>query len=205
MIYEIAGLVAGILAFVAYVIYAATTLGFGQQTKPNRATWWILTLVGTVLAESYYSSGADASIWIAVSYVIGPLLIAIISLPKKFGVGGWDSSFDRRCLQIAFVAAIISIIIRKLYPEYANISLLINIGIDFIGILPTVIKAYKNPEHEDKIAWGFTFLACPLALFAVNSTDFFLWIYPLYLLVMNGLIFAFVAINKPVRRLLGQK
>ncbi len=203
MTYEFLGQMAGILALVGYVIYAATTLFFGRHTKPNRATWWILTLVGCVLAESYYSSGADASLWIALSYVVGPLLIAVISLPKKFGTGGWDSSLDRRCLKIAFIGAIASIIIRKLYPEYAHVSLLINISVDFVGILPTVIKSYRNPEHEDKIAWTFSFIACPLALIAVNSTDFFLLVYPIYLLIMNGLILSFIVSNKFWKKALG--
>lgn len=195
-IYQILGQLAGALALVAYVIYAATTISFGKNTKPNRATWWILTLVGAVLAESYYRSGAESSIWIALSYVLGPLIIALISTNKKYGVGGWESSFDRKCLRVAFFAAIISIIIRKLFPEYANISLLINIGIDFTGILPTVIKSYRQPWHEDKTAWGFTFVASIFAIISVEKMNLVLLIYPIYLFTMNGLIFSFILFNK---------
>lgn len=196
MTYQILGQIAGIFALVAYGIYAATTISFGKKTKPNRATWWILTLVGAIVAESYYSSGAEASMWIALSYVIGPLLIAVISLHKNYGVGGWENSFDRRCLKIAFFGALVSIILRKIFPAYADTSLLINIAIDFVGILPTVIKSYKEPEHEDRIAWGFTFLATPFALLSVEETTFFILVYPVYLFIMNGLIFSFILNNR---------
>src|SRR3989338_874742 len=87
------GIVAGILSFVAYALYIFTTL-IGK-TKPNRATWWVLTLVGLMIATSYYAGGARDTIWVALSYVLGPAIIAVLSL--KYGEGRWER-LDQVCL-----------------------------------------------------------------------------------------------------------
>ena len=58
---EFIGIAAGILSFSSYSLYIFTTI-FGK-TRPNRATWWILTLIGFMIASSYYAGGARATIW----------------------------------------------------------------------------------------------------------------------------------------------
>jgi len=61
---EAIGIIAGIISFFAYCLYIFTTI-FGK-TKPNRVTWWILTLIGLLIASSYYVSGVRATIWVAI-------------------------------------------------------------------------------------------------------------------------------------------
>src|SRR5688572_11025851 len=88
-----AGKVAGVVSFVAFVPYILAILR--GETKPNRATWWIWTVVGFMLGASYYSSGANNTIWVPVSYIVGPLVTALLSI--KYGEGGWNR-FDKGCL-----------------------------------------------------------------------------------------------------------
>ncbi|MEI6528551.1 MAG: hypothetical protein WCO10_02670 [bacterium] len=78
------GIVAGVIAFIAYVVYIKAILK--GETKPNRATWFIWSFVGLVLATSYYYSGAENTIWVPFVEFIGPLAIAILSI--KYGEGG---------------------------------------------------------------------------------------------------------------------
>jgi len=42
------GLIAGIIAFLAYVVYIISI--FRGGSKPNRATWWIWAFMGLILA-----------------------------------------------------------------------------------------------------------------------------------------------------------
>jgi hypothetical protein len=65
---ETIGIIAGIISFSAYFLYIATTI-YGK-TKPNRVTWWILTLIGLLIASSYYVSGARASIIAQISLIV---------------------------------------------------------------------------------------------------------------------------------------
>ncbi len=134
--YEIAGIFAGITSFLAFFLYYVSILR--RKTSPNRATWLILTVVGALIASSYYEIGARETIWVAISYVLGPFIAFLLSI--KYGEGGW-TRFDKFCL----AGAIISLIFWWL-SGLALITLLINIFIDFLGILPTIKKSYLNPK-----------------------------------------------------------
>src|SRR3989344_6543620 len=175
---ELVGIIAGILSFSAYFLYIFTTI-FGK-TKPNRATWWILTLIGLMIASSYYVGGARATIWVAATYVLGPFIIAILSL--KYGEGKWEK-LDKWCLIIALISIPIWYISKS-----AILVLAINIFLDFIGLVPTIKKSYLRPEGEDRFAWTLESFAGLLNIFAIERWVFAIAFYPIYLLTINGII-----------------
>lgn len=179
---EIIGVLAGVFSFVAFVLYYLAILR--GETRPNRATWIILTIVGVLIASSYYASGARETMWIAISYVVGPLIAALLSL--KYGEGGWNR-FDLFCLAGCLVSVVFWWI-----SEQPALTLAINIFIDFLGILPTLKKSYLDPLSEDKIAWSVTSLSNFLNIFAVGQWTFAIGFYPLYMLFVNGLITFFL-------------
>ncbi len=172
------GIVAGVLSFSAYALYIFTTLQ--GKTRPNRATWWILTLVGTMIATSYYAGGARDTMWVALSYVLGPAIIAILSL--KYGEGKWER-LDQLCLAGALISAVI-----WYFSKSALVVLLVNILMDFLALIPTIKKSYLRPEGEDRIAWTLESLAGVFNLFAIERWTFAIAFYPLYLLALNIVI-----------------
>lgn len=176
---ELIGIIAGILSFSAYLLYIYTTI-LGK-TKPNRATWWILTFIGLMIASSYYVGGARNTIWVAVSYVLGPFIIAILSL--KYGEGNKWEKLDKWC----FIVAIISIPIWYI-SKSAIIVLSINMFLDFIGLVPTIKKSYLRPNGEDRIAWTLESFAGILNIFAIERWVFAIAFYPIYLFTINGII-----------------
>lgn len=175
---EIIGISAGVLSFIGYAIYIYSTLQ--GSTKPNRATWWILTLVGIMIATSYYSEGARNTIWVPVSYVIGPLIVAILSL--RYGEGGWEK-LDVWCL----AAAGLSAVIWYLYQAPFTV-LVVNIVMDFVALLPTIKKSYLRPDSEDALAWSVESVSGILNVIALESWTLGLAFYPLYLLMINALV-----------------
>jgi len=171
----ILGVIAGILSFSAYVLYIVSTLQ--GKTKPNRATWWILTLVGLMIAMSYYAGGARDTMWVALSYVLGPAIIAVLSL--KYGEGRWER-LDQVCLTGALISALIWYL-----SESALTVLLVNILMDFIGLVPTIKKSYLRPEGENRTAWTLESFAGLLNMFAIERWTFAIAFYPMYLLILN--------------------
>ena len=117
------GGVAGVVSLVAFIPYIIAVLM--GETKPNRASWWIWAVVGFMLGASYYSSGASHTIWVPISYIIGPFAIAILSL--KHGEGGW-TPFDRSCL----LGAGVSLILWWIFSQ-PIVALSINLFIDLMG------------------------------------------------------------------------
>jgi len=174
----VAGKVAGVISLVAFVPYIFAILR--GTTKPNRASWWIWTVVGFMLGASYYSSGADHTIWVPVSYIIGPFVIAILSL--KYGEGGW-TRFDRTCVIGAGVSALLWWLLSS-----PLVALCINIVIDAMGALPTIRKAYRVPEGEDRTAWILFSIANTVNLLAIEEWTFAIVSYPIYMFLTAGLI-----------------
>lgn len=168
---DIVGEVAGAVSFIAFIPYIYSTLR--GEMKPNRATWWIWTLVGVMLGASYYSSGADSTIWVAVSYVIGPLVTAIISI--KYGEGGW-TRFDKWCLLGVGVSLLLWWVFNT--PLVALVAL---IFIDLCGALPTVHKVYRDPTSENRLAWLLFVTGNTLNLHAVKIWIFAIAVYPVYM------------------------
>ena len=175
---EIAGIIAGVLSILDFFLYSISIVR--HKTTPNRATWLIFSLVGLLIFSSYYSLGARETIWVALGYAIGPFVIFLLSI--KFGTGGW-SSFDKLCL----LGASTSLVLWWLFNS-ALIALLINILIDFFGILPTIKKSYLDPTSEEGLPWFITFISCVLNIFAIQVWKFEIWIYPVYMLITNGAI-----------------
>ena len=182
----VAGKMAGIVAAVSFVPYILSILR--GKTKPHRATWWIWTVVGFMLGASYYSSGANHTLWVSVSYIIGPFATAILSI--KYGVGGW-TRFDRNCL----LGAGVSVVLWWMFSSPLA-ALVINLFIDFMGALPTIRKAYHEPESEDPTAWVLGSAANTANLFAVESWTLKIAIYPIYMFTACGLITAFIFIRR---------
>lgn len=173
--HESIGLIAGILAIGGYIPYIIAILR--GQTKPSRATWLIWTIVGGLLAVSYFAADNPSAIWVPISYFIGPLITAVLSI--RYGYSEW-TKLDSICV----ILAILSLIPWALTHDPIT-TLLINVFIDCTGAIPTIVKTYKEPDTEDLTAWFIFFLANTLQLFAIKA-----WgldeLYPIYLFVLAG-------------------
>ena len=178
----LAGWITGALSLAAFVPYIVAILR--GETRPNRATWWIWTTTGLVLGASYYFSGADTTIWVPVSYVIGPLVTAVLAI--RYGEGGW-TPLDRGCLLGAGTGLLLWWIF-----DSPIVALITTLGVDFSGALPTIRKAYLAPHTEDRLAWALFIAGNTFNLLAVDRWEFAIAIYPVYMFLASGTISALV-------------
>ncbi len=181
-IHEILGVIAGILALGSFLTYYYAILN--GKASPSRVTWFILTLVGIMIAASYYSIGARDTIWVPIGYVIGPFITFILSI--KYGEGGY-TLLDQSCIVLVLLSLVVWYI-----SGSAILTLIISIFIDFVGIIPTVIKSYVRPESEYLPSWILTFVVSIINILAVSEWEFSIYIYPIYMIVFNGLILFFL-------------
>ncbi|MDP6609103.1 MAG: hypothetical protein QF463_08560 [Vicinamibacterales bacterium] len=184
-----AGRLAGLLSLAAFVPYIVAILR--GQTRPNRATWWIWTTNGLVLGASYYSSGAENTIWVPVSYVVGPMLTALLSL--RYGEGSW-SAFDRTCLAGAGTGLAL-----WWWFNSPEVALVMALAVDFAGALPTIRKAYRAPETEDRTAWALFIAGNTVNLLAVEAWRFAIAVYAVYMFLASGTI-ALLVLKPRTRR-----
>ncbi len=183
-LFEHIGALAGILSLCAWITYFISILS--RKTRPSRSTWWILTFVGGLILWSSYVLGAYENLWIQTAYVLGPLIIALLSI--FYGENQGLSQLDKICFFGAIFSGLLWIIFNS--PLIGFIGSII---VDFIGLTPTIRKSFIKPEEEDPKAWMIETVASLLNIFAI-TTWFTLehrdWIYALYLLTINGLITA---------------
>ncbi len=176
------GLIAGILSIIAYVPYIFSILK--DSTKPNRASWWVWLAMNVIILASYRSAGADTTIFVLVSYSVGTIVVALLSL--KYGEGGW-TSFDRNCLIVSAIGLVLWSVFSSPLP-----ALLINIAVDLIGGLPTIRKAYYKPETENKAAWALFFAGSIFNIIAIDKFEFAIVIYPVAMFLVIGTVFFLV-------------
>ena len=169
---------AGVLSLIGFIPYWwAIVQG---STCPNRATWWIWTIVGIIIAFSYRASGAESTMWVPITYVIGPFCTALLAI--KFGADGW-TKLDMTCL----LGVGIGLILWGVYRS-PHLTLGLNIGIDFLGALPTIRKSIRDPYSEDLFSWLLFAFANMINLLAVDLWEWQIIVYPIYMVLITTII-----------------
>lgn len=173
------GLLSALLSTFAFLPYIVNTLR--GRTQPQRASWLIWSMLGSIAFFSQVFEGATHSLWFAGIQVCGTILVFILSIP--LGVGG----FLKRSDQFVLLAAMGGLIAWYL-TETAVYALAITISISLLGGGVTVHKSFNAPQSETLVTWALSFLASACAILAVGRLDPVLLAYPLYLFVLNGAI-----------------
>src|SRR5688572_28706718 len=119
---ELIGKIAGILALISLVPYIVDI--FRGNTKPERTTWAIWSVVSTILFFSYYASGARETIWVGLMWMLGTVIVFLLSI--KYGVGG-TSKLDIACL----IGALFGLLLWFITKDPTK-ALYINLAMDFL-------------------------------------------------------------------------
>lgn len=191
-------LISGIISLAAYILYIYT-IWFGS-TRPSRSSWWILTIVWSVLLLSSLSLTPGATLreqflalpggWLTLSYIAGSLVIAISTLWRgssdKWGI------FDYMCAAFAALSLILYFV-----SGVPFLALVMAVVADLFGILPTMKNAWLHPDEEDLKAWVLESIASILALFGISAflfteESFAAWSPVVYLVIVNVIITLFI-------------
>ncbi|MFA4998580.1 MAG: hypothetical protein WC514_00965 [Candidatus Paceibacterota bacterium] len=173
MIKEIAGYLSGIAMLLSFVPYIKDI--FLKKTKPERISWLIWAILGSIAFFSQFAKGASYSLVMTGVQAIGDFSIFILAI--KYGIGG----FMKRDI-VALIGAGIGLFLWYITKE-AAIALFIVIFIDAIGVILTVIKSYEKPETETVSSWVLVSISGFLACVAVGSFNLVLLVFPFYILL----------------------
>lgn len=172
------GYIAGILGLIPYILLIMSMKK--GKTKPNLAGWLLYTVAMIMIVSSSVALGAWQSVWLAVSYIFGQLLVIGVSF--KTGYFSF-SKFDYVCFIISILGLIIWIYTKN--PIYA---LVLNVFVDALGTLTIARKTWLNPGTEDTLAWTLSYLIAVLNIFAIASFDISNALYTIYLVFACSLI-----------------
>ena len=147
------------------------------KTKPERATWFVFSVLGIIAFVSQAKLGATWSLVFSGIDTFGSLIVFGLSI--KFGIGGW-TKLDRAALIVAGIGVVIAVVVHA-----PVIALLGNILADISGTLLTVYKTFRVPDTETTISWLLTGTSALMGVLSVGSFNLALLLYPAYLVAAN--------------------
>ncbi len=181
------GVLSGIISTFAYLPYIRDTIA--GRTQPQRASWLIWSVLGSIAFFSQVYEGAGASLWFAGVQVSGTIAVFLLSI--FLGVGGFLSRRDCAVLICAAMGLVI-----WYFTETAIYALIITISISLLGGAVTVVKAYQDPDSETMSTWLLSFIAATCAIVSVGTPDGVILAYPLYLFTLNGAIVGAMVLSR---------
>lgn len=153
----------------------------GKKTEPSRSASWIWTVAQVMMVAMYLETGEKISAGVGIVYAITFFGTGLLSL--RYGYLKRLDALD----WISILSAGVTILFWCFSTE-PLVILVLAIVTDFLGCIPVIRKAWKDPTSESRMAWAWTTLACFLNLFAVNEWGIESWLYVPYLFAVNGVI-----------------
>lgn len=174
------GITATLLNIAGYVPYIRDILR--GRVKPQRVTWGIWTVLTSIAAYNQVVNGGG---WSSLFFISTTLLVVItFVLSLKYGVGG-ASRLDMISLFLSGGLLLYWVISRE-----TRYSTLLAVVIDGIGATPTIVKTRRSPGTETYPQWVLAAIGGLLTVFAVETGDWVLVVYPVYIFVFNSIIVA---------------
>ncbi|HMS24160.1 MAG TPA: hypothetical protein PKB15_00480 [Acidimicrobiia bacterium] len=172
------GMAALILNGIGYAPYIRGI--FRGTVKPQRITWGLWTILTGIIFVNQVLNGGGYSSYFFGSTTLLVTTVFVLSFVK--GMGG-RSRFD----VFVLIAAVV-LFISWAFTRDTRTTTIIAVSIDGIAALPTLVKAYKHPHTEAYLQWILAAAGGVLVFFAVPTTDYILFVYPVYVVVMNAAI-----------------
>lgn len=176
---RVLGLLAGIIIGSAQIIYLINTLR--KKVKPSILSWlgWAL-LMGTSLVSQIVSNGWQWSQTTLLCSTAGCVAISTAALlSRNFSLAVRDWNFlllGLACMGLYY------------WSSNAWITTIFAILADALLAIPTIVKAWREPATERSSAWILGAVASTLALVICVGHDTLYVLFPLYLVVLNGMM-----------------
>jgi hypothetical protein len=161
---------------------------FRGQYKPHKMTRLIFFILGSIVFASLFFNGDRQGIYLALFQWLSAIIIFVLSF--KYGLGG-KSKLDFAVLFLAVVA-----ILTWQITHNSIIALYLSILADFIGLVPTLVKIYKQPDTETPIFYLSDCLSGLFSCLAIASLEPALISFPFYIFFMNLFCFVLLTFNR---------
>ncbi len=188
------GILAGVVQVASVIPYVRDMLK--GRTRPNMVTWLLWTILQIIVIFAQFSAGASWSVIILIVMTFNTVLVTILCLKgygyKKYGI------LDYSC----FFLALVTIVVWRI-TEDPILAIILAVAIDFLAMIPTIVKAYRDPHSEAPFPWFLNVVAGALAALSTTKIDVANLIFPIYYIITDG--FVVILILRGRRALLESK
>jgi len=173
-----------LVTLVANIPYAIASIQ--GKVRPNKISWLIWTLAPGIGLIAALSKGFDWGQMPVLISVASTALILISSFINRKAY--WEiQPFDWGC----FVLAILALAIWY-FTKNPDTALLLSMIADVLAVMPTLIKSWQHPETEGFGPYLAGVINAIIAVILIQHWSFTTSAFPVYLLVVNLLLFAVI-------------
>ncbi len=168
MIFTALGVLSAVIFILGDIPYLSDTIK--GRIKPHRVTWGVVFLLNAIGFANQHSAGARNSLWLfgAAVFMTGAIFIASL----KNGVGG-NTKLD----MFALITSMIGVVLWQTFDS-PLLSVIANMLVAIVALIPAFTKARKHPETENGIAYLAGAISSLLAAIAVGKFDITLLLLP---------------------------
>jgi hypothetical protein len=178
--FEYLVIIAAVGSLLAAFVYIRSM--FVGGTKPNRVSWLMWAIAPLIATAAAISNGVGWAVLPVFMAGFSPFLIFAASFFAKKAY--WKpSSFDYVCGALSAVA-----LIMWWLTKAPNIAIVFAIASDALASVPTLTKAWTNPETES--VWPFLIgvFGAASSLAVATLWTFSEYAFPIYLMIVNILV-----------------
>ena len=176
------GAAAALCGVIQYLPYLVDTMR--GKTRPHAFSWFVWGLPAGIVLVAQWTGGAGSGTWATGVTVLTCTVIFVLSLFKG------ERSITRLDT-VSFVAALVALALWAATHDPLWSVLLITVA-DTLGIVPTLRKSMTKPHEETASAYSLGALKWLLAIAALEAHSFTVLVYPVVMLLNNGLFYLFL-------------
>ncbi len=180
---EALGALAVALGLFGYGFYVRGILQ--GKVKPHAFTWFVWGILTSIAFIAQITKGGEAGAWVTGVTALCSFGFTVVGLRAS------SREFISKSDWIFFFCALLTIPIWYLTGDPLWSVIIITI-IDFVAFMPTIRKAFFNPETENSWTYMLSGIKFVVSLFALGSFTWTTALYPSSLILAN---FAFVLMH----------
>lgn len=185
----IIGVIAVIVGFIGYAPYLRDT--FRGTTKPHFFSWFLWGVMEGTIFFAQVQKDAGPGAWVM---GFSALIIFVIAAKAFFSKDKNITSFDWWC----FFGAILGIVVWQLTKDPIGAVIIITIT-DAVAFLPTYRKEFEIPNGETLAEYVASSIKHTLGILALTSYSIVTTLYPVSLVLTNGLFVIMVLLRRKKR------
>lgn len=170
-------------------LIGSTTYAFNTykgKTKPNRVTWFLWALAPLIAFAAQFDEGVGWASLMTFMVGFGPLLIFITSFVNRKAY--WKiTKLDIACGIISILALILWLV-----TGTGIIAICFSIFADLIAGIPTLVKAFNEPETEHHSVFRNGAISAAITLLTIKEWKFANYGFALYILLICLVLYVLI-------------
>ncbi len=152
------------------------------KIQPNRVSWFLWALAPLIAFFAQIQQGVGIQSLLTLTFGLIPAMVFVGSFFNKKSF--WKIE------KIDIICGILSLLGLLLwyFTQVGNIAIFFSILADGLASLPTLVKAYNEPETENSHVFFANAVSAIIVLFTIKIWNFQNYGFPLYMLLMMGAI-----------------